>query len=153
MVVFYGWPISSRVYFAMNVACIIFPLILGSVFSDCVVFYGDCKQCSASSCNSHSGFSLCVCIMSVRLCVCVCAWAGYYDRPEAGCAMLRRSVNCVYVSCVSICVCVRGQATVIVLMQALPCYRRSVNSQMIRNSLLNASQNSALNSSLQSSSG
>jgi len=85
--------------------------------------------------------------------VCVCAWAGYYDRPEAGCAMLRRSVNCVYVSCVSVCVCVRGQATVIVLTQALPCYRRSVNSQMIRNSLLNASQNSALNSSLQSSSG
>jgi len=69
---FYGWPISSRVYFARSVACIIFPLILGSVFSDCVVFYGDCKQCSASSCNSHSGFSLCVCIMSVRLCVCVC---------------------------------------------------------------------------------
>ena len=29
--------------------------------------------------------------------------------------------------CVRLCVCVRGQATVIVLTQALPCYRRSVN--------------------------
>ena len=30
-----------HVYFAKNVANIIFPLILGSAFSDCVVFYGD----------------------------------------------------------------------------------------------------------------
>jgi len=38
MFVFYDWPFSL-VYFAKNIATIIFPLIVGSVFS--VVFYGD----------------------------------------------------------------------------------------------------------------
>jgi len=37
MFVFYDWPLP-HVYFAKNVAY--FPF-LGSVFSDCVVFYGD----------------------------------------------------------------------------------------------------------------
>ena len=40
MFVFYDWPFP-RVYFANNAANIIFFLILGSVFSDSVVFYGD----------------------------------------------------------------------------------------------------------------
>ena len=41
MFVFYDWPfdVSTHVYFAKNVAY--FLLILGSFFSDCVVFYGD----------------------------------------------------------------------------------------------------------------
>jgi len=36
MFVFYDWPFA-HVYYAQNVAY--FPLILGSVFSECVVFY------------------------------------------------------------------------------------------------------------------
>ena len=40
MFVFYDWPFL-HVYFAKNVANIFSLLILGSVFSDCVVFYGD----------------------------------------------------------------------------------------------------------------
>ena len=40
MLVFCDWPFSN-VYFAKNVAAICLFLILGSVFSDCVVFYGD----------------------------------------------------------------------------------------------------------------
>ena len=38
MFLFYDWPFP-HVYFAKNVAY--FPLILGSVFSDSLVFYGD----------------------------------------------------------------------------------------------------------------
>ena len=38
MFVFYHW-LFPHVYFAKNVAY--FPLILDSVYSDCVVFYGD----------------------------------------------------------------------------------------------------------------
>ena len=37
MFVFYVWPFP-HVYFAKNVA---YFLIIGSVFSDCVIFYGD----------------------------------------------------------------------------------------------------------------
>jgi len=40
MSIFYNWPFP-QVYFAKNVASIIFLLILGLVFSDCVIFYGD----------------------------------------------------------------------------------------------------------------
>ena len=40
MFVFCDWPFP-HVYFVKNVTYIIFPLIFGSVFSDCVVFYGD----------------------------------------------------------------------------------------------------------------
>jgi len=40
MFVFYDWPFP-RVYFANKAANIIFVLILGSVFRDSVVFYGD----------------------------------------------------------------------------------------------------------------
>ena len=39
MFVFYDWLFPQ--YFAKNVANVIFLLILGSVFSDCVVFSGD----------------------------------------------------------------------------------------------------------------
>jgi len=37
--VFYDWPFP-HMYFAKTVAL----LILGSVFSDCVIFYGDCYK-------------------------------------------------------------------------------------------------------------
>jgi len=46
MFVFHDWPFP-HVYFAKNVANIISLLILGSVFSDCVVFNGDSHNCRA----------------------------------------------------------------------------------------------------------
>ena len=40
MFVFYDWPFP-HMYFVENIANNISLLILGSVFSDCVVFFGD----------------------------------------------------------------------------------------------------------------
>jgi len=63
MFVFYNWPFP-HVYFAKNVAY--FRLILGSVFSDCVVFYVDIitARCYASAVLAM-GLCLSVCLSQV----------------------------------------------------------------------------------------
>jgi len=67
MFVFYNWPFP-HVYFAKNVAY--FPLILGSVFSDYVVFYGDIitARCYASA------------VLAMGLCLSVCHKSEFYKN-------------------------------------------------------------------------